>query len=54
MTNDYNRLMKFLNKYKNMEKFSFGKDKDDEKSIFPLPLRCLLVGKSGSSKTMLL
>lgn len=40
-----------------MEKFKvtpFKTEKQESKSLFPLPLRCLVVGKSGSGKTTLL
>lgn len=54
MTQNQHKLMKILNNYKNMKHFSFKKDVDDKEFIFPLPLHCLIIGKSDPGETMLL
>lgn len=53
MSKEHYKLEKILDKYKNIEVFPYQNTKDDE-SIFPAPLRCLIVGSSGSGKTNLL
>ncbi|VVC42265.1 P-loop containing nucleoside triphosphate hydrolase [Cinara cedri] len=54
MPKEHNKLEKILDKYKNIEPFPYQETKDNDESIFPIPLRCLIVGSSGSGKSNLL